>query len=356
MTTKAIDLLCAGGLSLLAIAAVIAFAPRPLQGNDYGLLFALGVLINSPHFIASYRILYGSRESVLRYKAASIYFPAAIFAYSVFAIAFASRQPIHGKLILAAAGLYLSRHYTGQAWGMMSTFSFLEGTPFAERERRLVRLSLNLLMGWHLAWAASRTVGFVAPEAADVVRRIYVAACWLAPVASGIGLVGLGLLARRIGRAPPLRVLAPWLAIHVWYVAMAIEPTVLLAVQLGHALQYLPFPMRIGINRRHREEPGAPAADDWGRAALSLVAWIAIGAAVFEGMKPLFAIGFALAGGQGTLPDAVSQTFVAAIGIHHYFVDGALYKLRNPEVRRDLFAHVAPAAAVAPSVAAAAGG
>jgi hypothetical protein len=28
------------------------------------------------------------------------------------------------------------------------------------------------------------------------------------------------------------------------------------------------------------------------------------------------------------------------VNIHHYFIDGCLYKLRNPEVRRDLFAHL----------------
>jgi hypothetical protein len=28
------------------------------------------------------------------------------------------------------------------------------------------------------------------------------------------------------------------------------------------------------------------------------------------------------------------------INIHHYFTDGVIWKLRNPEVRRELFAHV----------------
>jgi hypothetical protein len=28
------------------------------------------------------------------------------------------------------------------------------------------------------------------------------------------------------------------------------------------------------------------------------------------------------------------------INIHHYFTDGVLWKISNPEVRKDLFAHV----------------
>jgi hypothetical protein len=35
-------------------------------------------------------------------------------------------------------------------------------------------------------------------------------------------------------------------------------------------------------------------------------------------------------------------TFVLLINIHHFFIDGAAWKLRNPEVRRELFAHVEP--------------
>jgi hypothetical protein len=28
------------------------------------------------------------------------------------------------------------------------------------------------------------------------------------------------------------------------------------------------------------------------------------------------------------------------INIHHYFTDGVIWKISNPEVRRELFAHV----------------
>ena len=30
------------------------------------------------------------------------------------------------------------------------------------------------------------------------------------------------------------------------------------------------------------------------------------------------------------------------VNIHHYFVDGAIWKISNPKVRRDLFAHLKP--------------
>ena len=30
------------------------------------------------------------------------------------------------------------------------------------------------------------------------------------------------------------------------------------------------------------------------------------------------------------------------VNIHHYFVDGTIWKISNPKVRRDLFAHLQP--------------
>jgi hypothetical protein len=42
----------------------------------------------------------------------------------------------------------------------------------------------------------------------------------------------------------------------------------------------------------------------------------------------------------GSLTPSSTWPFRWAIAIHHYFIDGALYKLRHPEVTRHLFAHL----------------
>ncbi len=41
---------------------------------------------------------------------------------------------------------------------------------------------------------------------------------------------------------------------------------------------------------------------------------------------------------QSPLP--ASLVFVSLINIHHYFIDGCIWHIRNPEVRADLFAHI----------------
>ena len=55
----------------------------------------------------------------------------------------------------------------------------------------------------------------------------------------------------------------------------------------------------------------------------------------------------------GEEPGRVAPVLILTfINIHHYFTDGVVWKISNPEVRRELFAHVRPPASPsAPAVA-----
>jgi hypothetical protein len=331
-----LDAAAIGGASLIAIPLLAMLLARPLPSSN-GVLVLLGVLFNWPHFIASYRLLYATSDSVRRHRAASVYVPAALAAYAVLAIAVWPLHPLYANILAATSGVYLARHYTGQAWGMMASFSHVAGTPFSAAERRLFRLDVNLLMVWHGLWATRQSIRLIAPSIVDPVSWLYDRTLWLPAVALVVGLAGVVRFRGRNGALPAARVLLPWLAIHVWYVAIARNPGALFAVQIAHAMQYLIFPLRVEMNRADPR----PAVD-WRKSALFLAVWILLGLAVFEGIEPLFRVAYQLAGGQGPLPAVVSSVLISGIAIHHYFIDGALYKLRNPEVRRHLFAHLGP--------------
>jgi hypothetical protein len=330
-----LDALAVGGASLLVLPALLLLVPGSLRTFAGSSLVLLGVLFNWPHFIASYFLLYASKQSVVRHPFAAIHVPLLLGVYTLVAVIVAGRHPLPANLLVVASGVYLARHYTGQAWGMMASFAHVEGVSFSPGERRLFRLDLNLLMGWHVIWAFRQSARLISPALEAPVARVYAWSFWLLGLALAVGLAGLAGFARRNHRLPPLRVLLPWLAIHVWYLAMARDASALFIVQIAHALQYLSFPMRVQINRAG----GGPRVN-WKRAAMVWGSWILIGLAVFEGLEPLFRAGFEATGGEGSLPVVLSSTVISAIALHHYFVDGALYKLRNPDVRRDLFAHL----------------
>ena len=161
--------------------------------------------------------------------------------------------------------------------------------------------------------------------------------------AFAMGLVALGAMAFRTRAFPPIRIIVPYLALYGWYAMLRRDPTSLVIVQASHALQYLPFPLRIEETRRAK----GPADITLRRAAVWIGVLVFFSLATFAGLPALFRLSYVQAGGAGTAAAAFLSVFISFVNIHHYFIDGCLYKLRNPGVRRDLFAHLQPAAATA---------
>ncbi|MEP7247117.1 MAG: hypothetical protein ABI885_26005, partial [Gammaproteobacteria bacterium] len=242
--SPAIDLLLVGGLSLLF------FVPLLLSGRSDLLLIGiyaqavLATVINMPHFMASYRIIYRSREMIVRHKWASMYVPAILLIWVVAAVWTAPSTSILLVLLVTVSSSYLAWHYTGQVWGMMSSYAYLDGTTFEKRERLLIRTSLRILLVWHVAWFIYG--GLRDPEA---VRPLWLVISAGTLVAFLLGATGLVLLRRRTGRFPPLRAVVAWLAIFSWYAVMARDRKAIFWIQIAHALQYLAFPIRVELNR-----------------------------------------------------------------------------------------------------------
>src|SRR5204862_1131662 len=88
---------------------------------------------------------------------------------------------------------------------------------------------------------------------------LYTGLSVLTSIALAMGLAGFAMHKSRTGRIAPLRAWIPWIAIFVWYAAMArVGLPALFIVQIAHALQYLIFPFRVEMNRTRRAlGPGA---------------------------------------------------------------------------------------------------
>ncbi len=337
MFSPLVDVLCVGGLSIVVCGALLLLGRVPFDQSVPALLpYVLTAGITWPHFLASYRLLYATRESILTYRTASLYFPAGLAAYGAFAIVESPSHPVHLHMFEIGAGVYLARHYTGQTWGMMASFSHVAGVPFAAPERRALLWALNLIMGWHIAWALARSVWKVVPSLQPLAEALDAHIDVVGWLSAGIATMALGAMARRIRRAPPARVVVPLVALYFWYALLRRDPTAIVIIQASHALQYLVFPLRIEETRR-----AGPA----GRLSpLRAMAWVlalaVVGLGIFAGIPALLRLSYVAAGGAGDLSAAFLTVFVSFVNIHHYFIDGCLYKLRNPAVRRDLFAHL----------------
>lgn len=343
-----VDALCVGGLSLILL------LPLLLSGRSDLVIVGLGVqawtaaLVNMPHFMASYRLIYRDSATIAAHRWAAIYVPLILIAYIAFAVWRSRETDLYVSILMTLQGGYLAWHYTGQAWGMMATYVYLDGRSFQPVEKRLVRGGLYLLLAWHVAWFFRW--GFSQTRFGPLLESLYLILSVLSAAALVMGIAGMGMMKARTGRFPPAKALIAWGAIFVWYAAMARDPRAIFWVQIAHALQYLTFPVRVEINRTRRSAPGSSRLAT--HMAVYLVALLAISVAMAVWI-PARAMDV-VATWLGERPGEVTALcLLAFLNIHHYFTDGVMWKLRNPEVRKDLFGHL-PAPAVAPPAATAA--
>lgn len=351
MITPWVDALCAGGLSLLILVPLLLTGRGDLLLVSVGVQAWLTALVNMPHFLASYRMVYRSRENIRAHPWAAVYIPAVLLLCCIAAVIAARKTDWPISALLTIQNAYLAWHYTGQAWGMTAAYSYIEGTSFNPPERRLIRGALYLLLAWHVVWFFHHAFPVMPFQLQFMVAALYQAFTVGMALAFLAGAAGFALLKARTGRFPPLRALIPWISIFVWYAAMARWGLpALFVVQLAHALQYLIFPLRVELNRTRLGSPGNPARL-MTHMALYLVLLLA-GSVVAAVLFPLGAMAV-VTNWLGSRPgQVVGFAILAFLNIHHYFTDGAVWKLRNPAVREDLFGHLpkhVPAVAPAPA-------
>ncbi|MEO7083536.1 MAG: hypothetical protein ABI442_14425 [Gemmatimonadaceae bacterium] len=333
--SPAVDLLLVGGLSL------IAFIPLLLTGRSDLLLIGAGAqawistAINMPHFMASYRLVYRSRASIVRHKWASIYIPSILLAYIALALWEAQSQhsTVLAIILITVSSVYLAWHYTGQVWGMMASYAYLAGASFTTTERRLIRTSLRVLLVWHLAWFLFTQLRDPTP-----VRSLYLVVSAGTIVAFLVGMTGILKMRARTGVLPPARALVAWVALFSWYAVIARDPKAIFWVQIAHALQYLAFPVRVEINRTTLRAGGSPAKTGVHMAYYAIV--LLVVSIVVAQILPSGAMSI-IGNIFGETPGKTAPILILAfINIHHYFTDGVIWKISNPEVRKELFAHV----------------
>ena len=357
--SPSIDFLCCGGLSIVVVISIFGYAFFSPQSQLFatgvpilgGLI--LGTLVNAPHFMASYFLLYRNRTQVIEHKWASVYVPLILLGIILYAFLTptltGSNPRINAtvvEMLTVVSSVLLAWHYTGQAWGMTGSFAYIGGIRMDKQERMLVRSGYYVLLVWHILWAClfilRKMESTLANNLSDQIPHLvtlYNVWSVLVLLTIPLGIAGFLRIRRRTGIMPPLRCYAPWIAIYLWYTLIWAHPSLFALLQIFHALQYLVFPLRVEINQYAAKQERSET-----RRILHGIGYyvllVIVGLIVFE--LPTLPLMW----GDGKMNflittclniSAVTASFV---NIHHYFIDGAIWKIRNPEVRRTLFAHL----------------
>ncbi|MBI1216475.1 MAG: hypothetical protein GC185_11745 [Alphaproteobacteria bacterium] len=350
------DFLLLGGASLLLFPlAAVAFPPERVAAWHIlpfmaTLIMVLNYIINFPHFMYSYQLLYsdfadkvaGRVDPALRYR----YIFAGIVVPIMMVLYFAAGVMRGDTLLLAVLPnlMFLTAgwHYAKQGFGMLVATSVYRKTFYTPVERKILLLNAHLV--WVFAWVMFNTgakdkvylgIHFLTlglpPELQASLGALSVIAAAALPVM-------FFMKYRREGRLPPLTGITAYVAsIYLWVILRfgfgannPIHPVVLLIPAL-HSLQYMAIVLKMKSNEARAGRRSSWRAF-WGFTALGIVT----GALAF--MIVPYLLDHHTVYDKAVFGGAMYQfLFWIFINVHHYFIDNVIWRRENGEAKEYLF-------------------
>lgn len=329
---------CGLGYALFIIVLVATHASAWLAGSVSLVVAALGLVTNTPHYGATLMRVYEQRADRRRYAFFTLHLTillAVLFVAGLHVVWIGS----------ALITLYISWspwHFAGQNYGLALMFLRRRGVEVDPAAKRLLHTSFvcSFLLVLLLVHGPLRSIGilpvpsferevygFLSLGLPDLPTRIALAAVGITYVAS---LAGAGVLllrrARPVDLAPALCLVAlqaTWFSVPAAFAAAGELDFTSLAlssvwIAIAHSVQYLWITSYYA--RRSQHAPGLPGY------LLRTLLWGAL-ATVLPAL--VFAPG--LLGGLSYQAGLAILLF-AVVNLHHFLLDGAIWKLRDGRV------------------------
>lgn len=302
------------------------------------------LLVSIPHYGATILRVYENRHSLHKYAFFSVYATLTLFAL----MGVAAHSALLGSWLLTIYLSWSPWHYAGQNYGLTMMFLRRRGVPVSRLLRRALHLSFVLSFVVALIPIHSGTLppNSLDPLASEVVRFLPLG------IPSGLGLIVFAIAGAAYAGSAILAVvlmlraadrparLAPSLCLvatqAVWFsipavlsfrfpdAAGAIGKTVLAFswIAMGHGVQYLWVTSYYASKSERAEKP----------------AWFLLKALTAGGAVWMFPYLIFAPAALGRMPFDVGLSLLGAavINIHHFILDGAIWKLRDGPIARIL--------------------
>jgi hypothetical protein len=327
-----VDAFVIGGASILTFGLMWWFRSRIQMDSVYAVSAALLVAINWPHFSATVHRLYHSRSNIEQYPLTALAVPFLILAgvWACFAEPTAV-APYFVKLYL----IWSPYHFSGQTLGLTLLYARRAGLRFNGKERFALAGFIFATFLVPLVRAESGQgdrayYGVTNPTLGLPEWTRFVVEGWLA--ATAVALFVIFLRWKRTRRSLPAMVLLPGVAQFVWFVPGSQLPAFNEFVPMFHSLQYLFIAWALQLKEKLDVEAILPSR---GYVLWESLRWLLLnvvgGLLLFETLPLIF---------QWTGVSAAFATGVvlSAVQIHHFFVDGVIWKLKSPAVSSPLMA------------------
>lgn len=298
-----LDSMLVGGISIVAFVVIHIAVSRGADIYAWSVaLYYAAFLINFPHFMASYLLMYGdargsfelrgeNKRQTIKMWWAGVVVPILLIGYFLMARAEGSMS-LMGYLVNALF-FFVGWHYIKQIFGCVVVLSAMKRVYYNRLERIALLLPLYLL--WALSYFNSNL-----SEAENVFYGVPYTSLGLSPqllalseqtlfVASCL-LLAMFIVKYIISRVtPPVSAVIALVSIYLWYIPALSHPYFFYIIPLFHSLQYLLFVFAARRNQAIREERDTPVTRNtasrynlWGGAFLLLLPAVLIGLSLKE--------------------------------------------------------------------------
>jgi hypothetical protein len=344
------DVFLMGGFSIVACLLFWAGVDKSSAlGSISQLAFTLAFVMNHPHFLSSYLLLYGDfRSDILkkpRYFWSAVIVPFILGGSLLLSLA-TSNQQIMAHIITGMFFL-VGWHYVKQVFGCVIVTSAQRKIFYSVWERRL--LLTNLFATWFMSWLTNQVRYGDSPGGGFIFYGInhyrlnlpvwtLQATYWILG-ASLAGVIWMHVQRYvRTGVKPSPPGVAAFAALYAWYLPSLVHPAFAYFIPFFHSMQYLAFVGRLK-NNQVQKQIQTLEGEEWRRAWINRFAGFFIqatilGALTFE-LIPKALDGQGWISGLGPTPFLAS--FLLFINIHHYFIDNAIWRSDNETVKENLF-------------------
>lgn len=327
-----VDCAFAGGLSLGVFVLFSLFQHQISLSSLHVFAAYLTWVINWPHFSATLYRLYGSRDHVSQYPITSYGSPALVLALG--ALAFAYPEDVAPYLIKLFL-IWSPFHYSGQTVGITFLYAKRSGLEFQSIDRKLLKgfvygSFLFALAGFEVRGSGSYYYGIYYPSLGGP--------AWIenfvhgGMIACGVGfLLVLAWRCFQQRRWPSPIIILPSLAQFVWFYVASNLAVFGVLVPAFHSLQYLIIAWATQLKDKMDRQSIEPSRLYGLFETLRWGAWNVFGGALLFYVFPRVCepLGFGLNFCLGVTG--------AVVQIHHFFVDGVIWKLRSKKVSSPLF-------------------
>ncbi len=325
-----------GGLSLALYASLWLIGATARTSTVISLGASLVWIINYPHFSATSYRLYRSRTNASQYPLTAYVMPIVLLAGAFLALQ--SPQGI-APFFVKFFQIWSPYHFSGQTFGIGMLYARRAGFTPSARERTCLR--------WFIF---STYVSLIAAIETGARQYQFFGVTYPAlgiPVAisdgARVGMYALGaLVVLQLIVLPLVRrqrvawmMLLPAATQFVWFGLGQRLPSFAEFIPAFHSAQYLLVAWSVHLKERFDEE-GCPGS----RSFLTAESGYWLMANVLGGFLLFWGLPHAATQLGGYDINLTTAVFFSAIQIHHFFVDGVIWKLKNPRVLSPLLVNI----------------